>query len=108
MKVAVPVGDIKKTERHLEIGNIGLAMISTPNPRVSYLMRSCGPYYKHITIIMSDAYTVHSLRVVKYVPRVMLQIVVPLTDSSSGIIYDNNRFIVQANGSHRLEMSWLI
>jgi hypothetical protein len=35
-------------------------------------------------------------REVNYVPRVMLQIVVSITEDSRGIIYDRNMFIVEA------------
>ncbi len=37
-------------------------------------------------------------RVINYAPRVMLQIVLSLTDDTRGVIYDRKRFIVEATG----------
>jgi hypothetical protein len=56
-----------------------------------------------MTIVMSEACTINVCiealalaRVVNYTPRVLLKIVASLTDGSVGIIYNRNKFIVQA------------
>jgi hypothetical protein len=51
-------------------------------------------YYKHV--IALPRVINYASRAVNYVPRVMLQIVVSITEDSRGIIYDHNMFIVEA------------
>jgi len=53
-------------------------------------------YFKHV-IALARVYK-YAPRDINWVPRVLLQIVVLLTDDSRGVIYYRNMFIVEATG----------
>jgi hypothetical protein len=70
---------------------------------------TCALYYKHITIVLSDACIINLMinvvgasRIVIDDSRVLLQIVASLTDDSRGVIYYCNMFIEDATISQSL------